>query len=393
LVSASVLTAATHCLHVADWPQFRGPLANGLTTETSAPLRPEKPTWTADLPGRGISSPIIVGNRVLVTAASGARQNRLHVLCFDARNGSLIWERRFWATGRTQCHPKTCVATPTPASDGLRLFVTFSSNDVIALDLSGNLIWLRGLTVDYPNASNSLGMASSLVIAGDTLVVMAENDSESFTLGLDLIYGLNRWKLQRPKMANWTSPVPLPSSDGTSAVGLQSGEGFTAIDADTGRILWAYTDGAATIPSSVVFGQTVYLPSHGVTALKLRAPGEMPEQIWRSGQLRPDTASPIVFQNQVLVINAAGVLTSGSLQNGSRLWQLRLQGPFSASPVAGGSHLYCINESGLIQIVDLQTEEGRVVGSFDLDETILSTPAMAHGALYVRSDRHLWKLN
>jgi outer membrane protein assembly factor BamB len=83
------------------------------------------------------------------------------------------------------CHNKMCVATPTPASDGKRIFAFYSSNDVICLDLAGNLLWYRGLTFDYPNASNSLGMASSPVVVNDTLVVQVESDAEAFAVGLD----------------------------------------------------------------------------------------------------------------------------------------------------------------------------------------------------------------
>jgi outer membrane protein assembly factor BamB len=330
---------------------------------------------------------------VFITAASGPRQTRLHVLCFDAQTGSLTWERRFWATGRTQCHEKTSVATPTATSDEKHLYVTFSSNDIICLDLEGNLIWLRGITLDYPNASNSLGMASSLLIAGNTLVVMVENDSESFTVGLDLYNGVNRWKLDRPKLANWTSPIPLPSVAGSPVAGIQSGQGLLAIRADTGQTLWEYTDGASTIPSSVVHNDILYIPSHGLTALKLSSSGDPPEQIWRSGRFRPATASPIIVADRAFIINAAGVLACGTITDGSRLWQLRLKGPFSASPVASGRHLYCLNEEGLLHIVDCLVEGGEIVGTYDFAETILSTPAIAHGALYVRSDRHLWKLH
>jgi len=377
----------------ADWSQFRGPHANGVALETNIATRFEQPAWTCQLPGRGISSPIVLGDRVFVTAASGPRQDRLHVLCFNTRDGSLTWERRFWATGRTQCHEKTSVATPTPTSDGTHLYLTFSSNDIICLDQDGNLIWLRGITLDYPNVSNSLGMASSLLIAGNTLVVMVENDSESFTVGLDLADGVNRWKLNRPKMANWTSPVPLPAVSGSPVAGIQSGEGLLAVNADTGQTLWEYTEGAATIPSSVVMDDVLYVPSHGLTALRLNPSGDPPERLWRSGQLRPATASPIVVADRAFVINAAGVLTCGATSDGSRLWQLRLKGPFSASPVASGRHLYCINEEGLLHIVDCLAEEGEILGTYDLAETILSTPALARGALYVRSDRRLWKLN
>ncbi|MFG0334936.1 MAG: PQQ-binding-like beta-propeller repeat protein, partial [Maioricimonas sp. JB049] len=178
----------------ADWRQFRGNDTTGIA-DSAAPIswnETQNIAWKADLSGRGLSSPIVVGDRVVVTCSSGYRQERLHVVCFAADDGSTLWERQFWATGRTGTHTKTCVAAPTPASDGKRIFASWSSNDVVCLDLNGNLIWYRGLGHDFPNANNSLGMSSSPVIAGDTLVVMVENDAESLTTGLDPGTGQSR---------------------------------------------------------------------------------------------------------------------------------------------------------------------------------------------------------
>lgn len=122
LLLAAALTSA---LWGADWPQFRGPHGNGASEETGFAWRldaAENLAWQMALPGRGLSSPIVMGDRVFVTAASGPRQEELRVLCFQTTDGKLRWERRFWATGRTMCHPKTCVAAPTPASDGERVY-------------------------------------------------------------------------------------------------------------------------------------------------------------------------------------------------------------------------------------------------------------------------------
>jgi outer membrane protein assembly factor BamB len=99
------------------------------------------------------------------------------------------------------------VASCTPCSDGKRVFALWSCNDLAAFDFDGNLLWLRGLTVDYANASNSIGMASSPIVVGETVVTMIENDSESYTLGVDANTGRNLWKMDRPKAANWCSPV------------------------------------------------------------------------------------------------------------------------------------------------------------------------------------------
>jgi outer membrane protein assembly factor BamB len=378
----------------ADWPQFRGPHGNGVSEETTLPAKLDARSvqWASDLPGRGLSSPIIIGDRVIVTCSSGPKQERLHVICFNAADGSRRWERQFWATGRTMCHEKTCVAAPSPASDGQRIFAIFSSNDLVCLDLDGNLFWLRGLTRDYPNASNSIGMSSSLTVSDGVLVAMLENDSDSFSTGLDVRTGENRWKLARPKLANWTSPVLLKAEGQPTVVALQSGKGVAAVEPATGRIVWEYTDGASTIPSPTPSGGVLYVPSHGLTALQPGPAGQTPKQLWRSAQLRPATPSALVFNGRVFTLNDAGVLTCGSSTDGSRLWQLRLKGPFSATPVAAGPLLYCVNEKGLLQVVDTSAPEGALASELDLGKTVLSTPSIASGAVYVRSDAKLWKL-
>ena len=377
----------------ADWPQFRGPTSNGLSTEAGVPWKldgPEALAWSVPLPGRGVSCPIVVGDRVFVTAASGPRQEQLRVLCFHTRDGSLRWERQFWATGRTMCHEKTSVAAPTPASDGERVFAIFSSNDLFCLDLDGNLLWLRGLTRDYPNVSNSLGMSSSLVVADGVLVAQVENDTESYTLGVDVRDGTNRWRLDRPKLANWTSPVLL-SEGGRPLVALQSGKGLAAVEPATGKVVWNYSEGASTIPSGAPAGGIVLVPSSGLTALQTEAGLAAPRQLWRAAQLRPGTSSPAVVDGRVYVLNDAGVLNCGEAATGKRLWQLRLKGPFSASPVIAETHLFAVNEKGLLQVVDLTAPEGAVVSERDLGQGVLATPAIAGQALFARSDAALWK--
>ena len=303
-----------------DWLQFRGPNASGLAPESGLPakLTPDHILWRQPLPGRGLSTPIIVGNRVFVTAAEGPEQERLMVLCLDAGTGRRLWERTLWATGRTMCHENTCVAAPTPVSDGKVVCALFSSNDLVCFDLDGNLLWLRGLTLDYPNASNSLGMASSPVIVGGVLVVQIENDSQSLALGIDKHTGRNLWSLDRPKGANWTSPVALDLDQAPAAVALQSREGIHVVDAASGKVLAQYLNGASTIPSSVLSGSTLYIPSNGVTAVDLSdLSGELPTR-WNSRTFRPATASPIVANGNIFTVNSAGVLTCGDLERGGR---------------------------------------------------------------------------
>ncbi|MEY4483538.1 MAG: hypothetical protein RL693_990, partial [Verrucomicrobiota bacterium] len=111
----------------SDWPQFRGPGSTAYAADTKIP-ETLKVQWAAELPGRGLSSPIIVGDKVFITAASGPKQEKLHVICFKAADGSKVWERQLKATGRTMAHQKTNVAAPTPCSDGKHVFAIWSCN-------------------------------------------------------------------------------------------------------------------------------------------------------------------------------------------------------------------------------------------------------------------------
>lgn len=377
-----------------DWPQFRGARSDGVAPDARVPsqLDAQSVAWSVDLPGRGLSSPVIIGDRVFVTATSGSKQDRLHVLCFNLGDGSLRWERQFWATGRTMTHEKISGATPSPASDGERIYALFSSNDCLALDFDGNLIWYRGLGRDYPNASNSLGMSSSLVVADGVVVAQVENDSESFTAGLDAKDGANRWKLDRPKKANWTSPSLIRGADGKTRVVLQSSRGLAVVEPATGRTVWSYDEGASTVPSSTVSDGRLYVPSQGLTVLEPGTDGQPPKQIWRSGQLRPGTSSPLVLGSRVFTLNDGGILSCADAADGRRLWQLRLKGPFSATPVSAGGLLYCVNENGLVQVVDPAKPEGVVVSELDLGQAIIGTPSIASDSLFVRSDGRLWRI-
>lgn len=380
----------------ADWTQFRGRDTRGVAPREQVPTTwsdTENIAWKALLPGRGLSAPIVVRDRVFITASSGFQQDRLHVLCFAAGDGAPLWERQFWTTGRTSSHPKTCVAAPTPASDGERVFAFYSTNDLACLDLDGNLLWYRGLTHDYPNASNSLGMASSPVVVGDTLVVMVENDSDSFTTGIDVATGEERWKIERPRRANWTSPAIWPgTTPGEDRVLVQSSAGVSAIRPRTGEVDWSYDDGASTVESTVVGDGLAIVPSFGLTAIRpgKSTPG-VAEIVWQERKLSPYMSSPLIHDGAVFVLNNVGVLICSDAATGAEQWRMRMEGKFSATPVAAGGYLYFFNEEGVGQVLDPR-DGGKIVSSHGFGETILATPAIANGALYVRSDGRLWKI-
>jgi len=378
-----------------DWPQFRGPGAASLASDAQPPVawsETENTAWRIDLPGRGPSSPIVVRDRVLVTATSGFRHDRLHVLCFAAADGKPLWERQFWATGRTATHSSISGAAPTPASDGQHVFAFFSSNDLFCLDLDGNLVWYRGLGYDYPKAGSDVGMASSPLVADGVVVVQLENQSDSFAAGLDAATGETRWRVERPARSSWTSPIALPGAGRRkSAVLLQSTSYVTAHDVQTGDELWRFSEPVAGISSSVFCNGWLLVPMRGLTALRFSEESNAPEIVWDANRMRPGSSSPLIHDGRVYVISNANV-RCGDAKTGELLWFVRLKGTHWATPVLAGGHLYCVNQDGDMQVVRVGDKEGEVVAENRFGETIHATPAVAGDALYVRSDKHLWKI-
>lgn len=380
----------------ADWLQFRGTNGASVSQDAAPPDSwggEKNIAWRADLPGKSVASPIVVKGRVIVTSSSGVNQDRLHVLAYDVETGKQAWHRQFWATGRTLTHPFSAVAAPTPASDGQRIFAFFSSNDLVCLDLDGNLLWYRGLAFDFPKAGNDIGMSSSPIVADQTVMVQIESQGESFATGIDVATGETRWRVDRTRSANWASPMVMPGRrGGKTSVILQAGDGLVGYDVRTGEQLWKFELPCQTTPSLAVSEDRIFVPTDdGLTALDLPADATAPALAWNSSQLNPNPASPIVAGDRVYAVNSAGVLSCGDLQDGKRLWQVRIGGRHWSTPIVAGDRIFCVNAEGQAKVVQLG-EVGTIVGTNDFGEAIKGSPAMADGALYVRSDQYLWKI-
>ena len=373
----------------SDWLQFRGSDNTSVCGEKDLPLRfgpQDHLTWKVPLPGSGPSGPIVVRGRVVVTAASGPTQDRLHVLALDAASGKVLWQRQLWATGSTIHNPFGGVAANTPASDGRRIFALFSSNDLVCFDLDGNLQWLRGLSYECPMARNDVGMASSPLVVGGTVIVQVQNAGESFVAGIDTSTGQTRWRLDREQDPIWSSPTVLrgktPADD---LVLLQSRSNFTAHDPATGQVRAVYDHWCDTIASATTCDDRVFLPAAGIHALRLdRQTGKL-SFLWSQPRLRGGNSSPLACDGRIYVIKDASILVCGDASDGRVVWQLRLKGPIWATPVLAGGDLYAVNQDGLVQTVRLGTSR--------IDPGVLASPAVADGAIYFRCPQTLWKIS
>lgn len=389
LVVAWTVTAS------ADWPGFRGPDASSVAANADLPVQwseEQNIAWRTELPGRGVSCPVIVGERIYLTATTGFREARLHVLCYDAKDGHLRWQRQYWATGRTATHESVTGATPTCASDGRHVVAFFSSNDLICLDLEGNPLWFRGLSYDYPKAGNDIGMASSPAIADGVVVVQVENMGESFVAGIDVATGMTKWRIDRTLQSNWSSPTVMPGQGERQAmVVLQSPTVLTGHDIQTGQELWRMEGTCGDMCSPTPSGKLLFAPMEGLTAFRFSNQSSAPERYWNAFRLRPGASSPVIQAGRVYTLSGT-ILKCAEASTGDLLWQLRLKGRFWATPVVVGNRLYCVNYDGVVYVIELGQDEGTILAENAMGQLIHASPAVAGNALYLRCDRYLWKI-
>ena len=376
-----------------DVPQFRGPGGLGISKETNLPVKwsaTEGLRWKAELPGRGLSNPVIANGRVYVTATAAYQQKRQVVLCLDVKTGKKLWERQVWGTGTTQCHPKTNMAAPTPVTDGENVYALFATGDLACYDKDGDLVWYRSLVGDYPTIGNNVGMASSPTIWNDLLLVAMENIGDSFVAGIDKNTGENRWRIARPRGINWVSPVVMQNGADAEVV-LQGSDGLIAYDAATGKKKWNAPNLRITGYASMTFGDgVVYAPGEKFSAVRPIKGKDEPELLWQSIKLRPGYCSPIAHQGRVYVVTGGGVVNCADAKTGDVIWTHRAEGPFAASPLLADGKLYIVNEKGVTTILEAGGKDAKVLATNEIGDTILACPVAADGAIFLRSDGALY---
>jgi outer membrane protein assembly factor BamB len=377
-------------LLAADWPQFRGPGGSAVSEERDLPVKWGKGAglrWKADLPGRGLSSPVVAADRVYVTACSGYRETRLHVLCFEVATGRKVWERQFTATGNTACNPSTNMAAPSPAADAGAVYALFATGDLAAISRDGALLWYRSLVGDYPDVTNQVGLAASPALAGDVLLLPLENVGDSFAAGLDKKTGKNLWRVKRPRAVNWVSPIVFPWAGRTAAL-FQTATDATAYDSATGKVLWSYAGkGLSPIKSPAQGSKLVFLAGEQLVAIRPRE-NQPPIEVWRTGNLLEGYASPVYHDGRVYYLTPAAAVCANAA-DGKEVWRQRVEGPFDASPVVGAGKLYATNNRGRTTVLALG-DRPKVLSRNDLGDAVQATPAAAEGCIYFRSEKALY---
>lgn len=400
ILATSCWLAAAAISGAENWPEWRGPNRNGVSSETNLPQEwsaEKNVRWKAPLPGQGVSSPVIWGDRIYLTAAEGPSQSELIVLCFSLKDGSELWRLGLWGTAPTLRHAtKSGMATPTPITDGKHLYLFFGTGDVFCIDMGGSLVWQRSLADEYGPFENRFGHTSSPALLGDLLFLQCDHYGASYLLAVDKRTGQNRWKHDRPGVwHSWSSPQLVQDAAGKSELVVCAAERIDAFQPNTGEPLW--TVGGLQrecIPTPVTgLGLLFAVSGPKGTAMAIRpgSRGDVSDShvVWRSKRGSPYVPSAILVGEQYYLVDDAGIATCLDAHSGDLVWQRRLGGAFTASPIAGDGKVYFTNDDGETTVIKAGEDSLVELAKNSLGEPVYSSGAISSGCLFYRTPKHL----
>jgi outer membrane protein assembly factor BamB len=403
------LTAA----RAEEWPCFRGPSHQGTSSESGLPLRwsaSENIAWKVDVPGRGWSSPIVWGDRVFVTSASddGAA---CRVIAIDRRTGKTLWTTEVFRQTPGNKQEKNSYATPTPVTDGERVYSVFGDGSIAALTIGGDVIWTNR---DFPFYSQH-GLGASPVLHGDLLVMPYDGSSRGATederkvgwkipwdraviAGLDKLTGKPRWKASRglSRIAHVT-PTVL-AANGRELLVSGAGDIVEAHDLKTGeRLWWIYSKGEGVVPSIVLGDELIYSAS-GFEDPTIRAvrPGGKGDVTgthiaWEQKKGVPNQPSFVYVKPHLFTVTDGGVVTCLDGASGQLIWQERIGGSHSASPVAADGRIYFLAENGESAVIEAGPSF-KLLARNSVGEKCQASMAVSRKQIFIRSEKSLFAI-
>ncbi len=408
-----------------DWPQFRGPEGSGVLDRLEHPQEwgnDKNIAWSVDLPGGGLSSPIVQGDRIFLTTAIGAKPPvsfsegvrdmrpkkpntavKFHVICFNVGDGSKLWEKTILEKQpEYPIHGSNSYATESPATDGKHLFVYFAAvGTIAALDFDGNEIWKKEIGA-YPTG-NGFGTGSSLTTGDGNVFIQCDNDKSSFVIAFDAATGDQVWRKERTGRTSWSTPLFWKNEKRAELI--TCGSGFvTSYNPKTGAELWtmtgissAFSASPASDDQQIYFGNSgprssgpLLAVGSGMTGKHEFSPdAKVANLAWSKMQAGPGMSSPVSVGGY-LYIPGRGILTCYSTKDGSVVFKERLKlGSMAASLWAAGDRVFLMDESGKTLV--LQTgPELKIVATNQIDDLFWSTPAVTGNSLLLRGVKKLY---
>jgi outer membrane protein assembly factor BamB len=383
----------------ANWPNFRGPSRQGVVADKAAlPVKwsaSENLLWRTELPGAGWSSPIVWSDRIfLTTADDGGKSCR--VLSLDRKSGRILWNNEVFQQVLRRKENRNSYATPTPATDGTRVYAVFGDGSIAAVDFTGKTVWTNR---DFQHYSQH-GLGASPVLHRDLLIMSYDGSNESgdlkvgwqkpwdkaFIVALDTRSGKVRWKAERgmSRIAHVTANIV-----GNTLVS-GAGDVVQGFDLNTGKLLWtAPSQGEGVVPS-VVIGEGLAFTSSGFERPTIRAvrTGGSAEIVWEQTKGVPKIPSFVYSKPYLFTVAENGIAMCLKQESGDIVWQERLDGEFSSSPLLAGDRVYAVSDT-CETVIFRAGPKFEILGRNQLSGRCQASPAAADGVLYLRSDSAL----
>ncbi len=417
------------------WPQFRGPDGSGIADGQGAPVRWDAAAgqgilWEAPLPGLGVSSPIIWGDRVFALSAASAADREFRIglygdvapvddaseheyalSAFDLRSGEPAWTTLLHrGVPLTRRHTKSSQANATPVTDGERIVTVLGSAGLLLChDLDGRLLWEREIGALnsgwFYDPGYSWGHSSSPVIHEDTVIVLADIHGDAFLGAFALADGEPVWREPRNEVSTFSTPLVHRAAGAAEVV--VNGTTIAGYDAASGKERWRLAPnseipiGVPLLGDGLLYVQAGYPPIRPIYAIRpgnegdlSLAPGENRSEAiaWSHARGGVYIPSPLFYRG-ILYLNANnGRLAAYSAETGERLYRARLGGvggSYAASPIAADGRLYFTSEEGDTFVVRAGPEYA-LVGENTVDRIVMATPAVSAGVMALRAIDRLY---
>ena len=405
LISICIALVVLSQLHAENWPEFRGPTGQGhyekaLPTEWSTT---KNVVWKQTIPGKGWSSPIVQDGRIYLTTAvpiPGSKDQSLQALCLDAAKGKLLWQTEVFRQDGAKApriHKKNSHASPTPLTDGRRLFVHFGHQGTACLDLDGKVLW-RNTELRYVPVH---GNGGSPILVKDKLVFSCDGFDKQFVVALDKDRGKVVWKTDRKceafKKFSFSTPL-LIAANGREQIISPTSDAVVAYDPADGKEIWrAKYDGYSLIPRPV-FGHGMVFLSSGydlpsLLAIRVNGRGDVTKShiAWTISKGAPLTPSPLLVKDELYMVSDGGLASCLDAKSGKVHWQKRIGGAFSASPVHADSRIYLQSEEGVTTVLKIGTAFEQIAQN-KMEERTFASFAAADGAIYLRTESKLYRI-
>ena len=394
------------------WPQFRGPLGDGHALSKANPPvtwnEKENVGWRIDIPGKAWSSPIAWGNYLWLTSASEDGLT-MSAMCIDRKSGKTVWNKEVFKNTETQkdFHAFNSYGSPTPVMDAKNLYVSFGAYGTAALNRdNGDIVWQRRDLL----CNHYRGPGSSPILYQDLLIFHMDGFDFQYVVALNKQTGKTVWKKDRTveygtedgdvKKAFSTPLIIEVNGDvGKPKVEMISttSKAVLAYDPNDGSELWRVRYAEFSSTARPVFdGKSTLFISTGFSKAKMLAitlggSGDVTDSNikWESARAIGSKPSPILLDGSLIVLDDRGVLSSLDPKTGDVIWQNRLGGDFSGSPILAGNRIYCFDEQGKGHVVSV---DGRELAVNSLDAGCLASPIAVGNDLIVRTRTSLYCL-